>query len=429
MPIKSTLRIALKSLLTHKGRSALTMLGVVIGVMAIVIIVAVGRGAEGLIANEITSLGADIVWIEPGREPTGPTDFTSTILSNTLKTKDIEALQNKSNVPGLKDIAPAVVVPGSVSYMGETYKPTIFGWSARFFGNVFDIQVEEGSYFDDTAIRNNERVAVIGASVKDELFGESQAVGENIRIRDKNFRVIGILPDKGQVMFFDIGEVVLIPYTTAQSQLLGTDYYNEVWVQAESVEAVPTLVLDIEQTLRERHDITDPEKDDFYLLTQQNLLDQVSNILDIITVLLGAVVTISLVVGGVGVMNIMLVSVTERTREIGLRKAVGATENDITTQFLLEAVILTAVGGVIGIIIGTLLSLVVTVVFSRVAGVEWIFSFPLAATILGFVVSSVVGLIFGIYPARQAAKKSPIEALRWEEKSADTVSALFASPD
>jgi len=414
MKIKSTLQIAIKSLIAHKGRSALTILGVVIGVMAIVIIVAVGRGAEGLIANEITSLGADIVWIEPGREPSGPTDFTSTILSNTLKTKDIEALQNKKNVPGLKDVAPAVIVPGSVSYMGETYRPTVFGWSATFFGNVFDVQAEEGFFFDDIAIRNNERVAVIGASVKDELFGESEAIGENIRIKNKNFKVIGVLPDKGQVMFFDIGEVVLIPYTTAQSQLLGTDYYNEVWVQAESVDAVPTLILDIEQTLRERHNITDPEKDDFYLLTQQNLLDQVGSILDIITVLLGAVVTISLIVGGVGVMNIMLVSVTERTREIGLRKAVGATESDITTQFLLEAIILTAVGGVIGIIIGTLISLVITVVFSRVVGVEWIFSFPIAATILGFAVSSAVGVIFGFYPAKQAAKKSPIEALRYE---------------
>jgi len=414
MPTKSTLAIAMKSLVAHKGRSALTILGVVIGVMAIVIIVAVGRGAEGLIANEITSLGADIVWIEPGREPSGPTDFTSTLLSNTLKTKDIEALQNKSNVPGLKDVAPAVIVPGNVSYMGETYKPTIFGWSAGFFGNVFDIQVEEGFYFDETAIDNNERVAVIGASVKDELFGESPAVGENIRVRDKNFRVIGILPDKGQVMFFDIGEVVLIPYTTAQSQLLGTDYYNEVWVQAENVEAVPTLMLDIEQALRERHGITDPEKDDFYLLTQQNLLDQVGSVLDIITVLIAAVVAISLVVGGVGVMNIMLVSVTERTREIGLRKAVGATESDITKQFLFEAVILTAVGGIIGIVIGTLLSLIITIVFSRVVGVEWIFSFPVAATLLGLAVSSIVGIIFGFYPAKQAARKSPIEALRYE---------------
>jgi len=414
MPTKSILRIAMKSLFSHKSRSALTILGVVIGVMSIVIIVAVGRGAEGLIGNEITSLGADIIWIEPGREPSGPTDFTSTLLSNTLKTKDIEALQKKSNVPGLKAVAPAVIVPGSVSYMGETYKPTVFGWSADFFGKVFDIQTEEGFYFDEIAIRNNEKVAVIGASVKEELFGESIAVGEIIRVKDKNFRVVGVLPDKGQVMFFDIGEIVLIPYTTAQSQLLGTDYYNEVWVQVENVDAVPATVLDIEQTLRERHGITDPEKDDFYILTQQNLLDQVGSILDIITVLLASVVTISLVVGGVGVMNIMLVSVTERTREIGLRKAIGATESDINTQFLLEAVILTTVGGLIGIIAGTLLSFVITVVFSNVVGVEWAFSFPIGATILGFAVSGIVGTIFGIYPARQAAKKHPIEALRYE---------------
>ncbi len=414
MSLGFTFKVALESLVRHKTRSALTILGIIIGITSIVVIVAVGKGAEGLISNEITSLGADLIWIEPGREPEGPTDFTTTLLSNTLKTRDIEALQRKSNVPGLLNIAPAVVVPGSVSYMGETYKPTIMGWSGEFFAKVFDIYPEEGYYFDEVSIKNNEKSAVIGAKVKDELFGESDAIGRNIRIRDKNFRVIGILPDKGQITFFDVGELVLIPYTTAQSQLLGTDYYNEVWITAESVEAIPQTIEDIQQTLREMHGITNPEKDDFYILTQQNLLDQVSSILDIITALLGSIVAISLVVGGVGVMNIMLVSVTERTREIGLRKAVGATEKNITNQFLMESVILTAIGGVLGIAFGVLLSLATTAIFSRVVGVSWEFSFPLSASVLGLAVAAAVGLIFGIYPAKQAAKKSPMDALRYE---------------
>ena len=414
MTFRRTLQIATESILAHKARSILTILGVIIGVTSIIIIVSIGKGAENLISNEITSLGADIVWIEPGREPEGPTDFASAIFSNTLKTGDIEALKDKNNVPGLVDIAPAVMVPGSVSYEGETYRPISIGWSAKFFGNVYNIFPEEGSYFDDISIRNKEKVAVLGSRVKDELFGENNAIGETIKIKDVNFRVVGVLPKKGQIMFFDIGELVMIPYTTAQSQLLGIDYYNEVWVQVKSVDVVEETVLDIKETLRNRHGITNPEKDDFYILTQQNLLDQISNILNIVTTLIGSVVAISLVVGGVGIMNIMLVSVAERTKEIGLRKAIGATKENITTQFLLEAAILAGVGGLFGIIFGAIISFAITTVFSAVTDIPWTFVFPLPAAVLGFVVAIITGIVFGIYPARQAAKKSPIEAIRYE---------------
>ena len=414
MTLKRTLHTAVKSMLTHKSRSALTILGIVIGVMSIIIIVSIGKGAEKLISNEITSLGADIIWIEPGREPQGPTDFTSAIFTNTLKTKDISALKDKNNVPDLVDIAPAVLVPGSVSYEGETYRPTIMGWSAEFFGNVYKIFPEEGYYFDDVSIRNNERVAIIGSKVKKDLFGENEAVGQNIKIKDVNFKVVGVLPEKGQIMFFDIGQLVMIPYTTAQSQLLGTDYYNEVWVQVKSVEDVPDTVLDVQDTLRNRHGITDPDKDDFYILTQQNLLDQIGSVLSIVTALVSSVVAISLIVGGVGIMNIMLVSVTERTKEIGLRKALGATEKDITLQFLIEAAILAGVGGVFGIIFGALLSFTITAVFSAVTSITWSFAFPVWASVLGFFAATATGIAFGFYPARQAAKKSPIEAIRYE---------------
>lgn len=414
MDIRRTFQIALEGILAHRTRAALTILGIIIGVASIMIIVAIGKGAEGLISNEITSLGADIIWIEPGREPEGPTDFANALFSNTLKTRDIEALQRKSNVPGLVDIAPAVLVPGGVSYMGETYRPLIFGWSGEFMGKVFKIFPEKGVYFDEVSIRNNEKVAVIGSRVKDELFGMNDALGKTIRIKEVNFKIIGILPKKGQLMFFDIDELVLVPYTTAQTQLLGIDYYNEVWLQVENVDAIERTVKDIEDTLRGTHGITDPDKDDFYILTQENLLDQVSGILDAVTALIGSVVAISLIVGGVGIMNIMLVSVAERTREIGLRKAIGATERDITMQFLLEATILAGIGGFFGIIFGALISFAITTVFSQIMNIAWVFTFPLKAALLGFVVATAVGIIFGIYPARQAAKKSPIEALRYE---------------
>jgi putative ABC transport system permease protein len=414
MSLLATLKISTKNLIVHKSRSILTIIGIVIGITAIMIIVSVGSGVKNLITDEITSLGADVIWIEPGREPRGPTDFATVMLSNTLKTRDIEALKQPQNVPGILDIAPAVAVSGGISYMGETYRPFITGWSANFMSKIFKIEPEQGVYFDDLAIKNREKVAVIGSKVKDELFGENNAIGKSIRIKNKNFKVIGVLPDKGQIMFFDIGSMVLIPYTTAQSQLLGIDYYNEVWLQVKDVNQIPETIRDIEETLRSMHGITDPEKDDFYILTQQNILDQIKSIVNIITALVGSVVAISLIVGGIGVMNIMLVSVAERTREIGLRKAVGATENNIRHQFMLEAIILTTIGGLFGILIGSVLSIIITIVFSKTTGVDWSFNFPFAAAILGFLIASAIGLIFGTYPAGQAAKKDPIDALRYE---------------
>ncbi|MDP1688743.1 MAG: ABC transporter permease [bacterium] len=414
MSIKHTLKIAINGVTSHKSRSALTVLGIVIGITGIMLMVSIGSGAENLILGEISGLGTETIVIRPGREPSGLSDIGATIFADSLKIKDLEALKKKSNVPELVDIMPILIVPGGVSYKGETYSPQIIGGSIEFFAKAFNIYPETGTLFDENSIREKASVAVIGYKVKEKLFGYSDAVGENITIKGKKFRVQGVLPSKGQVAFLNFDELIMIPYSTAQTYLLGTDYFHEIILKASSPEAVARTVQDIELTLRESHNITDPIKDDFFIVTQQAAIKQITTIIGALTTFLSSVVAIALVVGGIGVMNIMLVSVTERTREIGLRKALGATNKDILNQFLLEAVMLTGIGGFIGIMLGALFGYIASIILTNYANLNWAFVFPIGAAVLAVAVSALVGLIFGIYPARQASRKSPIEALRYE---------------
>ena len=415
MTTKHTFKTALVGLKTNKSRSALTILGIVIGITSIVLMMSIGQGAERLILDQVGALGGETIVIRPGQEPKGPSDIGNTLFADSLKIKDLEFLLKKQNVPELVRVMPAVIVPGSVSYRGETFRPTIFGsGNPEFWSENFNMFTEKGTIFDDQDIRDKKSVAVIGSKVKEELFGESDAVGEFIKIKGRKFRVVGVYKDQGQTSFFNINELVIIPYTTAQTYLLGIDYFHEIITEASSADVVARTVLDIETTMREAHGITDPDKDDFFVVTQQGVVEQIGTIIGALTVFLSSVVAIALVVAGVGVMNIMLVSVTERTKEIGLRKAVGATNGDILRQFLVEAMILTAVGGLIGIILGTTFSYVTAWALTNYANLEWTFAFPFFAAVLSLVVSTLVGLVFGLYPARKASRKSPIEALRYE---------------
>ncbi|MEZ4194987.1 MAG: ABC transporter permease [Candidatus Paceibacterota bacterium] len=413
MPFKHTIFTAIQALQGHKSRSVLTILGIVIGVAAIILVMSIGKGVEALILNEVSGLGPETVVLRPGGNLT---DITQTLYSQSITTADIEALKKKQNVPNLIEVAPFVISYEPLEYQGSLYRPSIFGAPADFIVNLFDLTLTEGHIYTDDDIDQEARVAVIGSEIREEVFGSSRAVGKQIKIKDKKFKVVGVLEDRGNVGGFNIDTLVLIPYTSVQTYITGTDYFAEVMIRADSPANVDKLAYDVWATLRDTHDLSLHEEDDFNITTQEETIESIETIVDIFTWFLIAMVAISLVVGGVGIMNIMLVSVSERTKEIGLRKALGATNRDILSQFLSEAVILTSLGGVLGIVIGTSVSFLISVILINTveATSNWEFIFPISGSILGVGVSATVGLIFGIYPANQAAKKSPIEALRYE---------------
>ena len=411
MTFKYSIRTALRGLHTNKSRSALTIFGIVIGITAIILVMSLSQGGSNLILAQIQGIGSRTIAVEPGREPKGPTDFAQ-IFSDSLKDREVEALQNKANVPTLLDLTPEVIAPATLAYEDETFRANILG-TGPIWQEILDLFPRDGSFFTEDDVRQRASVVVIGSRVKEQLFGDSDALGKKIKVKGRNFRVIGIFPQKGQTLF-NIDELAVAPYTTVQRYILGTNHYNAILARAASESVVNRTKQDIELTLRELHGISDPAKDDFHVMTQTDAADRVGIITGILSALLISVAAISLVVGGVGIMNIMLVSVTERTREIGLRKAIGARDRDILLQFLFEAVMLTLAGGIIGMALGAASSFAVAIVLRRVLGVVWPFVFPVSAAVLGFGVSAFIGLVFGLYPARQASQKSPIEALRHE---------------
>jgi putative ABC transport system permease protein len=413
MILRYSFKTALNGLKTHKSRSVLTILGIVIGITSIILVMSLGQGAQNLILGQIQGIGAKTIAVAPGRHPKGPTDFIS-MFTDSLKQKDIEALSQKTNVPHLGNIMPLVFGSDVAAYGTDTYRPTIFG-ATDLFAKIYDIYPGEGRNFTSDEVRGYADVVIIGSKVNDELTANGESLlNQKIKIKGRNFRVIGILPKKGQSTFVNFDEAAIIPYTTAQQYVFGKKYFDRIVVEADNEANVTQTVEDIKITLRNSHNITDPAKDDFFVETQAEAMETVSTITNVLTLFLAAVAAISLIVGGIGIMNIMLVSVTERTREIGLRKALGATDGNILVQFLLEAVVLTALGGVIGIILGASFSFLISMILSNVLATNWAFTFPVGAALLGLGVAAFVGLVFGIYPARQASKKSPIEALRYE---------------
>jgi putative ABC transport system permease protein len=410
MLLKYSIKTAVKGLQTHKSRSALTILGIVIGVTSINLVMSLGAGAQDLILGQVKGLGATTVTVIPGKISFGPSQAAST-MNDSLKEKDLNLLKTKANVPNATYVMPMVVGSGQAVFGSNVYQVAVFG-SGEKVPEIFSIIPDDGYFFSEDDVRSRSAVVVIGHKVKQRLFENDQAVGQKIRIKNNTFKVVGVLPEKGSSSSFD--DTVFMPYTTTQQYITGTKYYSRIVVTADTEANLKSTVNDVTNTLRDSHNITNPDKDDFSVVTSADIAKTLGTVTSALTAFLAAVAAISLVVGGIGIMNIMLVSVTERTKEIGLRKALGATDADIQTQFLLEAVILTAIGGIIGIILGSGLAFVISILISKFAALDWQYVFPISAAILGLVVSTLVGLIFGIYPARQAARKSPMEALRYE---------------
>ena len=405
-----------KATLRHgKTRSLLTMLGIVIGISSVIILMSIGASAQDYILGQVQGLGSNLIIIIPGGTNNGKFSSPAAaqgIIVTSLKKQDVDAL---SRDPSVSAVTEEVRGQGDAVYSDNDETVTFEGVPANFF-SVRNFAVDQGYPFTEDDVNSFNHVVVIGSSLSDTLFGVgSNPVGEFIRLKNSQFRVVGVLAKKGTGAFgIDQDNLALVPITVGQKQMLGTDYFTDIEVQASSAYTIDFAKARVQSILEQDHGITDPNKDDFTIETQQDVLSLLGNITSILTLFLAAIASISLVVGGIGIMNIMLVSVIERTKEIGLRKSVGATNKDILQQFLVESVMLTFVGGIIGIAVGALVVSAAYLVIAKGLAVAWTFEFPISAVIIAVAVSSVTGMIFGIYPARQAARKSPIDALRYE---------------
>lgn len=401
---KESFLMAWASLIVNKLRSLLTMLGIIIGVAAVIALVSIGNGVKQDIENSISSLGSNLLVVLPGA-PRTPGARSSQGSMKSLKISDYEAI---AKLEGVKAASPMTNGSYVVIYQNKNWTTSVAGVNSNF-QDVNNWTMTSGRFFSDKNVQNRERVAVVGQTVVKNLFADEDPVGKEIRVKNIPFRVIGVLKSKGNgTMGNDQDDTVLIPYTTSMERVEGIDYLRRVYVVAKDDGGIDRLQADIENLLRVRHNIKDTNLDDFNIQNMKSIMETVAQTTGTFTLFLGAVAAISLVVGGIGIMNIMLVSVTERTREIGVRKALGATYSVIVTQFLIEAVVISLMGGFIGIAFGIGASKVI----GMVSGMSTIVSVP--TIIMSFAFSMAIGLIFGIYPARKAAKLNPIDALHYE---------------
>jgi putative ABC transport system permease protein len=397
-----TFRVSIEAIFSNKLRSGLTMLGVIIGVMAVILLVSIGEGARVYITKELTGLGTNLIVIQPGKTTTsGGFHPPSAGTVRKLTYEDSLALRRRAWL--LTDAVPIVLGTGRVKYQNKGRDTTVIGTTAEF-ERVRNLFVDTGSFVRQEDVDTKAKVVVLGRKVKDELFGEESPLGKNVTLSDARYRVVGVMRKKGMSLGWDVDDVVFIPVTSGQ-ELFDTDAIFEMIASTPRADDTERAIVQIKDILIRRH----AHKEDFTIVTQGAMLETMNTILNVLTAALGGIAGISLLVGGIGIMNIMLVSVRERTREIGIRKALGARNRDIMAQFMIEAMTLSGAGGIIGIIAGVgfalLIPMFVDVLPTSVSA--W-------SILMAFFFSAAVGVFFGVYPARKAALQDPIQALRYE---------------
>jgi len=405
MNIRSNIKLSFKALGKNRFRTFLTMLGIIIGVAAVIAMQAIGNGSSSDINKRISSLGSNLIMISPAAATTGGVRLESGSAA-VLRKEDADILIN--GAPDIQAVSPMVRQASQIKYGNENWRTNVIGAYADYFF-IRDYELSYGSAFTDDEEKKLVKVCVVGKTVANNLFGENvNAVGKTIRIGTVPFLVTGLLKSKGSGFGQDQDDIIIAPFSTVQRRMLGTDKIQQIFASAVSEDVVNNAVQEARTALRKKHKLQTSQADDFNIGTQSEIRETLNQVIGTITVLLAVIAAISLVVGGIGVMNIMLVSVTERTREIGIRMAVGATPMDVQFQMLIEAMSLSLAGGVIGILLGVATSFIVT----SIAG--WTTLISIQSIIISFVVSTFIGIFFGWYPARKAARLNPIDALRYE---------------